>query len=131
MSKKPENRKAVGAKALSSAKVRFLKGSAQKTRLVANEIRGKRVDEARAFLRNCRRRIADDILKLLKSAQANLENHPEKAAMVDPDDLVVTRVLVDRGPMQKRIQPAPMGRAYRIQKRTCHVVLEIGTAGKQ
>jgi len=119
-----------GSEVIARATLRYLKGSPQKTRLVANEIRGKRVDEARAYLRACRRSVAADILKLLQSAVANTESSKE-AAMVDADELRVHRILVDRGPMQKRIQPAPMGRAYGILKRTCHVTIELGSSGKK
>ena len=114
----------------SSARMRYLGSSAQKTRLVVNQIRGKRVDEARAFLRNCRKSVAHDILKLLMSALANTEARPDKAAMIDADELVVTRAQVDQAPSLKRIQPAPMGRAYPILKRHCHVTIELGTVGK-
>ena len=89
------------------ARLRYMKGSAQKVRLVADLIRGKKVN---------------DLLKLLKSAIANAE---QKEAGVDVDRLVVRKIHVDGGPREKRIRPAPMGRAYRIQKRKSHVTLEV------
>ena len=115
----------------SRARVRYLGKSAQKTRLVINEIRGKRVDQARAFLRNCRKSVAVDVLKLLMSALANTESRADKAAMLDVDELLVTRAQVDEAPSMKRTQPAPMGRAYPILKRYCHVTIELGTHGRQ
>jgi large subunit ribosomal protein L22 len=113
----------------STAKLRYLRASAQKTRLVVDQIRGLRVDEARAYLKNSIKRVAKDVLKLLQSAQANTEAQGEKAAMFDADELYVTRACVDEGPMMKRTQPAPMGRAYPIHKRTCHVTIELGSIG--
>ena len=119
-----------GVTVASTARMRYLGSSAQKTRLVVDQIRGKRVDEARAYLRSCRKSVAHDILKLLMSALANTEARPDKAAMIDADELVVTRAQVDQAPSLKRIQPAPMGRAYPILKRYCHVTIELGTLGR-
>ena len=109
--------------------MRHLRASAQKTRLVVDVIRGMRVDDARAYLKNSIKRVARDVLKVLQSAQANTESRPEAAAMFDADDLFVTRAVVDEGPIMKRSQPAPMGRAYPIHKRTCHVTIELGSIG--
>jgi large subunit ribosomal protein L22 len=106
------------------ARLRYLGTSAQKTRLVVDQIRGQQVDSAFAFLRHCKKGVAVDILKLLRSAVANTENGPE-AAMLDTADLYVSRAQVDQGPSLKRIQPAPMGRAYPILKRQCHVTIEL------
>ena len=114
----------------SSATLRHLRSSAQKTRLVVDQIRGRRVDEARALLRASRKAVAHDLEKLLRSALANTENKPEVMAMIDADELVVTRVEVGDGPMMKRTQPAPMGRAYPIRKRSCHVTIELGSIAR-
>lgn len=122
-------RKADKVAVASTAKLRYLRASAQKTRLVVDQIRGLRVDEARAFLKNSVKRVAADVLKLLQSAQANTEAKAERAAMFDADELYVTKAFVDEGPMMKRTQPAPMGRAYPIHKRTCHVTIELGSIG--
>jgi large subunit ribosomal protein L22 len=111
----------------STAKLRYLRASAQKTRLVVDQIRGLRVDEARAILKNSIKRVAKDVLKVLQSAHANTEAKADQAAMFDADSLFVTRAWVDEGPMMKRTQPAPMGRAYPIRKRTCHVTIELGS----
>ena len=111
---------------VSEATLRHLGSSAQKTRLVVDQIRGRRVDEARALLQASRKAVARDLLKLLLSAVANTENRQDLMAMLDADQLVVTRAEVGDGPVLKRIQPAPMGRAYPIRKRSCHVTFELG-----
>jgi large subunit ribosomal protein L22 len=104
------------------AKLRYMKGSAQKVRLVADLIRGKKVNDAAAILRATSKYASRDLLKLLKSAIANAE---QKESGVDVDTLVVKSIQVDGGPREKRIRPAPMGRAYRIQKRKSHVTLQV------
>ena len=114
---------------LTRGRLRYLRASAQKTRLVVDQIRGRRVDAARALLRNSRKAVARDVLKLLMSAVANTENRAE-AGLVDTDELFVTRAFVDEGPVAKRIQPAPMGRAFPILKRSCHVTIELGTISR-
>ncbi len=77
-----------------TAKLRYMKGSAQKVRLVADLVRGKSVNEAVAILRNTRKVAARDLLKTLKSAVANAE---QKQAHLDVDDLVVRKITVDKG----------------------------------
>lgn len=105
-----------------TATLRYLKASPQKVRLVADLVRGKKVEEALAILRFTRKGCAKDLEKLLRSAVANAEN---KEAGADVDDLVVSKIYVNEGPREKRIQPAPMGRAYRIQKRKAHVTVHV------
>jgi large subunit ribosomal protein L22 len=105
-----------------TATLRYLKASPQKVRLVADLVRGKKVDEALSILRFTRKGCAKDLEKLLRSAIANAEN---KEANVDTDDLVVSKIYVNEGPREKRVQPAPMGRAYRIQKRKAHVTVHV------
>jgi large subunit ribosomal protein L22 len=105
-----------------TATLRYLKVSPQKVRLVADLIRGKKVDEALSILRFTKKSSAKDLEKLLRSAVANAEN---SEAGVDSDDLVVSKIYVNEGPREKRIQPAPMGRAYRIQKRKAHVTVHV------
>lgn len=105
-----------------TATLRYLKGAPQKVRLVADLIRGKKVDEALSILRFTKKSSAKDLLKLLRSAVANAEN---REANVDTDDLVVSKIYVNEGPREKRVQPAPMGRAYRIQKRKAHVTVHV------
>ena len=105
-----------------TATLRYLKASPQKVRLVADLVRGKKVEEALNILRFTRKGCAKDLEKLLRSAIANAEN---KEAGADVDELVVSRIYVDEGPREKRIQPAPMGRAYQIQKRKAHVTVHV------
>src|SRR5512132_2939057 len=105
-----------------TATLKYLKASPQKVRLVADLVRGKKVEEALSILRFTRKSCAKDLEKLLRSAIANAEN---KEAGADVDDLVVSRIYVNEGPREKRIQPAPMGRAYQIQKRKAHVTVHV------
>ena len=108
---------------VASARVRYLGTSAQKARLVVDLIRGKDVGEAAATLRYTRKAVASEIGRLLDSAVANAR---QKRQDVDVDRLFVHTAFVDGGPMLKRIQPAPMGRAFRILKRMCHVTIGLG-----
>jgi large subunit ribosomal protein L22 len=105
-----------------TAKLRYMKGSAQKVRLVADLVRGKAVNDAVAILRHTRKVAARDLLKTLKSAVANAE---QKQAHLDVDTLVVRKITVDKGPQEKRVRPAPMGRAYRVLHRKSHVTIEV------
>ena len=105
-----------------TATLRYLKASPQKVRLVADLVRGKKVDEALSILRFTRKSCAKDLEKLLRSAVANAENTETN---VDTDDLVVSKIYVNEGPRDKRVQPAPMGRAYQIQKRKSHVTVHV------
>jgi large subunit ribosomal protein L22 len=105
-----------------TATLKYLKASPQKVRLVADLVRGKKVEEALNILRFTRKACAKDLEKLLRSAVANVEN---KEANADVDELVVSKIYVNEGPREKRVQPAPMGRAYRIQKRKAHVTVHV------
>jgi large subunit ribosomal protein L22 len=107
-----------------TARLRYLQGSAQKVRLVADLIRGKAVQEAVNTLEVTNKAAARHLKKVLKSAIANAENRDEH---VDLDRLYVKEIFVDRGPMAKRVQPAPMGRAFRILKRQSHVTIKLDT----
>lgn len=108
------------------AELRYLKASPQKVRLVADLVRGKKVEEALSILRFTNKTCAKDLEKLLRSAVANAEN---SEAGADVDDLVVKEILVNEGPREKRIQPAPMGRAFRIQKRKSHIMVRVSDDG--
>lgn len=108
---------------VASATVRYLGTSAQKARLVVDLIRGRNVGEAAATLRYTHKAVAVDIARLLDSAVANAR---QKGQDVDVDRLYVRTAFVDGGPSLKRIQPAPMGRAFRILKRMCHVTIGLG-----
>jgi large subunit ribosomal protein L22 len=108
------------------ASAKYLRGSAQKARLVIDMIRGKNVNEALAVLRYTNKRAADGIEKCVRSAIANATELAEKANVaVDPDDLWVKACFVDMGPHKnrRRVRPAPQGRAYREQRHFCHVTV--------
>jgi large subunit ribosomal protein L22 len=114
--------------AIASAK--YLRGSAQKARLVVDMIRGKRVGEALAILQFTNKRAADGIEKCLRSAIANATEKAERQNVsVDPDDLVVKTCFVDMGPTKhrRRVRPAPQGRAYREQRHFCHITVLVST----
>ena len=111
-----------------TASARYLRGSAQKARLVVDMIRGKNVNQALAILRFTKKRAADSIEKCMRSAIANANEIAEKANIsIDPDDLWVRTAFVDRGPTKnrRRVRPAPQGRAYREQRHFCHVTISL------
>ena len=107
-----------------TARLRYLQASPQKVRLVADMIRGRKVQEAVYLLQMSKKRAAGDIDKLLKSAVANAEHADEQ---VDVDRLYVKEIFVDGGPTLKRIRAAPMGRAFRILKRQSHITIKLDT----
>lgn len=104
-----------------SAKLTGAQISAQKVRLVADQIRGKDVEEALDILEFSNKKGADIVKKLLNSAIANAE-HNEGA---DVDELKVSTVFVDEGRTLKRLRPRAKGRADRILKRSCHVTVKV------
>lgn len=109
-----------------TASAKYLRGSAQKARLVVDMIRGQDVNKALAILRYTSKRAADGIEKCMRSAIANANESAEKANVaIDPDDLWVKAAFVDRGPTKnrRRVRPAPQGRAYREQRHFCHVTI--------
>ena len=103
------------------ARLKGAKLSAQKARLVADQIRGKDVGEALNILNFSTKKGAHIVRKLLESAIANAE-HNEAA---DVDELSVSKIMVDEGMTMKRIKPRAKGRADRILKRTCHITLAV------
>ncbi|MBC8031356.1 MAG: 50S ribosomal protein L22 [Pyrinomonadaceae bacterium] len=110
----------------STASAKYLRGSAQKARLVVDMIRGKDVNQALAILRYANKRAATGIEKCVRSAVANANEAAEKANIaIDPDDLWVKTAFVDRGPTKnrRRVRPAPQGRAYREQRHFCHITI--------
>jgi large subunit ribosomal protein L22 len=108
---------------LSKAEARYVRVSPQKARLVVDMIRGHQAGDAINILNATNKRIAPAIQKVLKSAIANAENI---STDVDVDRLYVAEAYVNEGPRQKRIRPAPMGRAYRYQRRSAHIVVKLG-----
>src|SRR5437660_12483347 len=108
------------------ASAKYLRGSAQKARLVIDMIRGKNINKALAILQFTNKRAADGIEKCVRSAIANASEAAEKANIaIDPDDLWVKAAFVDRGPTKnrRRMRPAPQGRAYRERRHFCHVTI--------
>lgn len=103
---------------------RYIRISPQKCRLVADLIRHRYVGEALTILRFCEKKKASAIIeKVLRSAIANAQ---QKSPEVDVDNLYIAKIYVDPGPSWKRIRPAPMGRAYRVLKRTSHIHIYLG-----
>jgi large subunit ribosomal protein L22 len=104
------------------AEARYIRVSAQKARLVVDLIRGLQAGKALSTLRATNKRIAPTVEKVLQSAIANVQNRFED---VDVDRLMVAEAYVNEGPRMKRIRPAPMGRAYRYQRRMSHIVIKV------
>jgi large subunit ribosomal protein L22 len=108
------------------ARARFIRVSPQKARLVIDLIRGQRAEEALQTLRFTKKRVAKEVEKTLRSAIANAERKAEDSGeSLDVDALFVTRCFVNEGPRWKRLRPAPMGRGFRYQKRTSHIIVEV------
>ena len=108
---------------ISRAIARYVRMSTQKGRLVADLIRDRYVGEALTILRfNQKKKISAVLEKVLRSAIANAQH---KAPNVDVDNLYIAKITINQGPMMKRIRPAPMGRAFRIEKKTSHVQIQL------
>jgi large subunit ribosomal protein L22 len=105
------------------ATAKYVRTSAQKAGLVMDLIRGRDVNHALATLRFARKGIARDIEKVLRSAIANAQQKEGFGGEVDR--LFVTACYANQGPSQKRIRPAPMGRAFRVVKRTAHLTVRV------
>lgn len=105
------------------ATAKYVRTSAQKAGLVLDLIRGREVNQALATLRFSRKRVARDIEKVLRSAIANAQQKPGFGG--DADLLFVSACYAGQGPSQKRVRPAPMGRAYRVVKRTAHLTVHV------
>jgi len=104
------------------AEARYIRVSPQKARLVVDMIRGQKAGTALTTLRTVNKRIAPTVEKVLQSAIANATN---KSEHLDVDELVVSEAYVHEGPRMKRVRPAPMGRAYRYQRRMSHIVIKV------
>jgi large subunit ribosomal protein L22 len=105
------------------ATARYVRTSAQKAGLVLDLIRGKDVNRALATLQFTRKAIAADISKVLRSAIANATN--KEGFTGDVDRLFVSACYANQGPSAKRVRPAPMGRAFRVLKRTAHLTVHV------
>jgi large subunit ribosomal protein L22 len=113
------------------AEARFLRVSPQKARLVLDQIRGRRVEDALNTLTFSPKGIAPDVAKVLRSALQNATfQNDEKGLDVDIDRLYVKSAVANEGPRMKRIRPAPMGRAYRYQRRMAHIAITLAEKGK-
>ena len=105
------------------ATTRYIRTSAQKAGLVLALIRGRNVNEALATLRFTKKSVARDIEKVLHSAVANAQL--KEGFGGDVDRLFVSACYANQGPSQKRVRPAPMGRAFRVVKRTAHLTVAV------
>ncbi len=105
------------------ATARGVRTSAQKAGLVCDLIRGKNVNQALATLQFTRKTIARDLAKVLRSAVANLQQRDGFSG--DIDRLYVSAAYANQGTSMKRVRPAPMGRAFRVVKRTAHLTIQV------
>ena len=105
------------------ATAKYVRTSSQKAGLVLDLIRGKNVNHALSALQFSRKAVARDVAKVLRSAVANAQQ--QEAFGGDVARLFVSKCHANNGPSQKRVRPAPMGRAFRIVKRTTHLTVEV------
>jgi large subunit ribosomal protein L22 len=110
-----------------SATNRYVRTSAQKAKLVLDLIRGKKAADALSILRFTKKAVARDVEKTLRSAIANavLVADRNQKRRLDEESLVIVGCHADQGPSLKRVRPAPMGRAYRVIKRTAHITVRV------
>ena len=116
-------------KTLSYARLNNCPSSPRKMRLIADMIRGKKVEQALLMLKNSPQVSSDKLYKLVKSAIANWQAKNEGLRLED-SGLYVSEIMVDSGRMLKRIRTAPQGRAHRIRKRSNHVTLYVDSLNK-
>ena len=109
------------------ASLHYLRVAPRKVRLVADHVRGMQVGDALAMLKYTPQAAAKHLAKLLRSTVANAET---KGGRVDVDALFVKTLNVDQGPKMRRFMPRAMGRAFRIEKKTSHVYVELGTGAR-
>src|SRR5919112_2495420 len=115
-----------------TATYRFARVSPQKARLVLDMIKGRRVEDALNALDYSTKRVAPDVAKILRSAIANANYaSQEKGVDVDVDNLYVKSAFANEGPRMKRIRPAPMGRAFRYQRRISHIEIALAERAAQ
>ena len=108
------------------AEAKFQRVSPQKAKLVLDLIKGKRVEAAINTVAFTNKRIAPVVEKVLRSAVANAQNlSDERGLDIDIDNLIVKTAVANEGPRMKRIRPAPMGRAFRYQRRISHIVVTV------
>jgi large subunit ribosomal protein L22 len=111
----------VAAPIVVRASARYVRVAPRKARLIADQVRGMHIEKARALLEFSPRGAAQDISKLLESAASNAENNHDLIA----DEMLISEITVDEGPTLRRFRPRAMGRASRINKRTCHIAVAL------
>jgi large subunit ribosomal protein L22 len=105
------------------ATAKYIRTSSQKAGLVLDLIRGKSINQALSALQFSRKAVARDVAKVLRSAVANAQQ--DEAFGGDVERLFVSKCHADNGPSMKRVRPAPMGRAFRVVKRTVHLTVQV------
>jgi large subunit ribosomal protein L22 len=111
----------VAAPVVVRASSRYVRVAPRKARLIADQVRGLHIEQARALLAFSPRGAAQDISKLIESAASNAENNHNLIA----DEMLFAEITVDEGPTLRRFRPRAMGRASRINKRTCHIAVAL------
>jgi large subunit ribosomal protein L22 len=111
----------VAAPIVIRASSRYVRVAPRKARLVADQVRGLQIEQARALLEFSPRSVAKDIRKLIDSAAANAENNHDLVA----DEMRISEITVDEGPTLRRFRPRAQGRATRINKRTSHIAVAL------
>jgi ribosomal protein L22 len=111
----------VAAPIVVRASSRYVRVAPRKARLIADQVRGLHIEQARALLAFSPRGAAQDISKLIESAASNAENNHDLIA----DEMLISEITVDEGPTLRRFRPRAMGRASRINKRTCHIAVAL------
>jgi ribosomal protein L22 len=119
----PKPKKPIALKVRASS--RYVRVAPRKARLVADQVRGLHIDQARALLQFSPRGAAHDIHKLIESAASNAENNHDLIA----DEMRVAEITVDEGPTLKRFRPRALGRATPIHKRTSHISVALSPEG--
>ncbi len=103
---------------------KHLRKSPRKVRLVVDMVRGEKVNRALKKLEFINKATAPDVVKVIKSAAANIRDKFQEERL-ENEDLYIKEIYVDEGATLKRIQPAPMGRAHQIRKRSCHITVVV------
>jgi ribosomal protein L22 len=111
----------VAAPVVVRASARYVRVAPRKARLIADQVRGLHIEQARALLAFSPRGAAQDISKLIESAASNAENNHDLIG----DEMLISEITVDEGPTLRRFRPRAMGRASRINKRTCHIAVAL------
>lgn len=113
------------------AEAKFQRTSPQKTKLVLDLIKGLRVEQAINTIHFSTKRMAPVVEKVLRSAIQNAQYLSDEQGLdVDVDNLYVRTAVANEGPRMKRIRPAPMGRAFRYQRRLCHIIVTVAEKAK-